>query len=277
MICTLVLAAAVTQAPTTEKNISYGPDKRNVIDLYLPATPGPRPVILWVHGGGWEAGDKDKGGPFVAATSRGYVVAAINYRFTKTAVFPAQIEDVKLAVRWLKTNAKKYDINAEKIGICGASAGGHLSALAGSSAGIKELEKLAKPGEPDSSVAAVIDIFGPTDILAMLKPDAPAAGVIQRLYGGDPLKSEDLKKVAVLSNPIEHLDPKDAPVLIIHGKEDALVPVSQSEIYAAALKKHGIEHDLIVIEKAGHDGRVFTPDVMKKANAFWDKHLLAKK
>jgi acetyl esterase/lipase len=125
-----------------EGDLKYGdaPGKANLLDIYLPENAeGALPLIVWIHGGGWAAGDK-AGCPAVGMVGRGYVAASINYRFSQEAIFPAQIEDCKGAIRWLRAHAKEYHIDPDKIGVFGASAGGHLVALLGTSGSAKEIE-----------------------------------------------------------------------------------------------------------------------------------------
>ena len=180
-------------------NTSKGGHERQKLDLYLPEkADGPLPVIVWVHGGGWLAGSKDGGGPALPFVGKGYAVAAINYRLSQHAKFPAQIEDCKAAIRWLRANAKTYNLDPDHIGVWGASAGGHLVALLGTSGDVKELE--GKEGNTDQSsrVQAVVDWFGPTDLTKMGgshdQPNSPEA----RLFGGP---VQENKEKAATSQP----------------------------------------------------------------------------
>src|SRR5205085_165270 len=143
--------------------------ERNRLDLYLPEkAQGRLPVVVWIHGGAWRAGSKDHC-PAVPLTAKGFAVASINYRFSQHAVFPAQIEDCKAAIRWLRANADKYHLDPDHIGAWGASAGGHLVALLGTSGNKKELEGKGGNLEQSSKVQCVIDWFGPTDLLGLPK------------------------------------------------------------------------------------------------------------
>lgn len=152
LACVAVAAADTTQSSQRPKllppsvrfegDLKYGdaPGKANLLDIYLPENAeGALPLIVWIHGGGWAAGDK-AGCPAVGMVGRGYVAASINYRFSQEAIFPAQIEDCKGAIRWLRAHAKEYHIDPDKIGVFGASAGGHLVALLGTSGSAKEIE-----------------------------------------------------------------------------------------------------------------------------------------
>jgi acetyl esterase/lipase len=261
--------------PTDAKtflNLSYGTHDRHKLDIAVPAGPGPHPLIVWIHGGGWEMGSKGGFGPAtVHQVARGYAVAGINYRFSQHATFPAQIHDVKNAIRFLKANAKKYGIDPDRIGVIGASAGGHLATLLGTSNGVKELD--APNADPAATkVACVIDLFGPADLLRLSPPGSPE-NPVTRLLGGDSGKHRDLAK---LGSPQTHADESDPPTLIIHGDKDLLVPLSQSEELVAAFKKSGIDVELIVVKGGGHGLRFFNADVNRAMNAFFDKHLKAR-
>ena len=222
------------------KDLPYGKgdSKSQVLDLYLPEkSDGPAPVIVFVHGGGWEGGSKDN--PMARGmTARGYAVASVEYRFSKEAIFPAQILDCKAAVRWLRAHAKEYNLDGGRIGAWGDSAGGHLVALLGTSGDVKELEgDVGGNLDQSSRVQAVADWYGPTDFAATsdwLRTDPPpqlnrdqqyAVGVMSRLLGG-PLR--DIREKAVVGSPITYVSKDDPPFLILHGDKDPLVAVSQS-------------------------------------------------
>ena len=159
-----------------------GGHERNRLDLYLPEKAEDRlPLIVWIHGGAWYAGSKE-GCPAVPFAAKGYAVASINYRLSQHAIFPAQIEDCKAAIRWLRANAAKYNLDPDHIGVWGASAGGHLVALLGTTAGVKELEGQGGNLDQSSRVQCVVDWFGPTDLTTMGdegdKPGSPVALLI---------------------------------------------------------------------------------------------------
>ncbi|QEL20273.1 alpha/beta hydrolase [Limnoglobus roseus] len=257
------------EGTTVEKDVAYGPHERNKLDVAVPKGDGPFPLLIWIHGGGWEAGDKGGFGPFAGQVARGYAVATINYRFAKHAIFPAQIEDAKAAVRFLRTNAKKYHFDADHFGVGGLSAGGHLSALLGTSGGMKELEG-DKEAKPDASrVQAVLDLFGPTD-LGKLSPAVAKDNPVTRLLGGDTGTKKDLAKAGT---PQTYVSKDDPPFLIIHGDADTLVPVKQSEDLQAALTKGGVKSELIVVKGAGHGPGISSKENSEKINAFFDASL----
>jgi acetyl esterase/lipase len=254
-----------------EKDVAYGDHERQKLNVSVPKSVKPLPLVIWVHGGGWEGGSKDGGNPAAGLLAKGYAVASVNYRYSKHAPFPAQIHDVKAAVRFLRANAKKYNLDPAHFGAVGASAGGHLVALLGTSAGVKDLEGDGNHPDTSSAVQAVCDVFGPTDLVKLSPPGKTNA--VTRLLGGDTGAKKDL---AIKANPITYIDKSDPPVLILHGEKDGLVPVSQSRLLHDALKTAGVESELVVVPGAGHDGKVFTKENADKMGPFFDKHLNGK-
>ena len=166
-VCTF---AALAMNAAEHRDLVYAktPQRELALDLYIPDGATKPPLIVWVHGGAWRAGSKAKP-PALWMLERGYAVASISYRLSQQAVFPAQIHDCKAAIRWLRAHASKYGYDAERIGAWGASAGGHLVALLGTSSGVKELEGDLGYNDQSSRVQAVVDYFGPTDVTAMSK------------------------------------------------------------------------------------------------------------
>jgi acetyl esterase/lipase len=260
--------AAALDGVRVIRDLDYvqGGHERNHLDLYLPEkAERPLPVILWVHGGGWQRGDKTNGPAFRFA-QKGYAVASMNYRFSQHATFPAQIYDCKAAVRWLRANAKKYGLDADHIGAWGASSGGHLVALLGTTAGVKELEGPGGNTDKSSRVQAVVDWYGPTDFLT-----AGAKDTRTNLIGGDPQTNPGKARRA---SPMTYVSKDAAPILIMHGDEDKTVPIAQSETFAAALKKAGADATFVVIKGGKHGGALFTnAESMKLIEDFFAKHL----
>jgi acetyl esterase/lipase len=210
-----------------------------------------------IHGGAFRTGDKggEPAGVFVA---RGFAVAAINYRLSQHAVFPAQIEDCKAAVRWLRANASQYGYDPDRVASYGASAEKHLAAMLGTAGDVAALDVGANPGI-SSRVQAVVDFFGPTDFLqmdahrlsekAMIHdtPDSPESQLV-----GGPIR-DNPEKVA-RANPITYVTPEDPPFLIVHGDADLLVPHHQSVLLEAALRKAGVRVRLVTIPGGPHGG-----------------------
>ncbi len=260
-------------------DLEYGKESAaQKLDLYLPEkADAPFPLIVWIHGGAWLGGDKSQC-PALRATQNGYAVASLNYRLSQEAIFPAQIEDCKGAVRFLRAHANEYNLDKKRFGAWGSSAGGHLVALLGTSGDVKDLEGKVGGNEQFSSrVQAVCDFFGPTDFMKMgdfpsnIKhnaPDSPGS----KLIGGPILENKD--KV-VRANPITYLTKDDPPFLIMHGDKDMTVPLNQSELLRDALQNAKMEVQFQVIEGAGHG--FGGPQIMQTVQAFFDKHLKAEK
>src|SRR5262249_50544251 len=237
-------------------------------------------LIIWVHGGAWLAGSKNGNNPAMSFLDKGYAVAAINYRLSQQAVFPAQIEDCKAAVRFLRANAKKYNLNPDAFGAWGASAGGHLVALLGTSGDVKELEgKVGDHTDVSSRVQCVVDFFGPVDLTKMAAQAGPKSALDHdaadspesKLVGG-PIQQN--KEKAAKANPITFGTKDDPPVLMLHGDADPLVPLGQSELLLDALKKAGVEVELVVVKGGGHGGAGFaTAENQEKIAKFFEKHL----
>ena len=266
----------VPEGVTAVRNIAYVENghERQKLDLYLPKdAKAPTPVIVWIHGGAWLGGSKENP-PVLPVVRLGYAAASINYRLSQHATFPAQIEDCKAAIRWLRANAKSHRLDAGHIGVWGASAGGHLVALLGTSGGVKEWDSVGGSRDQSSSVQCVVDFFGPTDFTKMGgrhdDPQSPEA----RLIGGS---VQEKKAEAVKANPITYIDAKDPPFLILHGEADRTVPHGQSVLLQDALKKAGVESKLVSLPGAGHGGPQFqTPENRKLILQFFDRHLKAK-
>lgn len=245
---------------------------RQRLDLYLPNAPEskePLPLVAFVHGGGWRAGDKRGGYATIAplVESGNYACASIGYRLTDEAVWPAQIHDCKAAIRWLRGNAKKYHLDPDRIGVIGNSAGGHLVAMLGTSGDVAELEgSLGEFPKVSSRVQCVVDQFGPSDFMALR---TGARGPLAKLLGGT---VDDHQEAARSASPITHVSQGDPPFMMVHGTKDQLVPFQQSELLQAALKKAGVEALLIAVTDASH-GRFASPEVAERIGQFFDKHL----
>ncbi len=262
-----------------ERDVQYGQAGARplVLDIIRPreASQKPRPVIVFIHGGAWRGGDKSNGHgnliPFAA--SGNYFCASVGYRLTGEAIWPAQIHDCKAAIRWLKANAQKYNIDPEKIGVWGPSAGGHLVSLLGTSGDVKELE--GSNGSPDrtSRVACVVDFFGPSDFLAFAKfkrTEMPASreSPESTLFGG---KVEEKRELARQASPVTYASADDPPFLIVHGTDDPLVPLEQAELMYSALKKAGADATFVKILGGGHG--FGGPEVDARVRAFFARHL----
>jgi acetyl esterase/lipase len=251
-------------------------NKALLLDLHRPEAPARLlPVILWIHGGAGRGGNKDDC-PASQVLRHGYALACLNYRLSGEATFPAQIEDAKAAVRWLRASAAKYGLNTARIGAWGESAGGHLAALLGTAGGVKELEGREGVTKFSSRVQAVADFYGATDFLQMhgfpsgIDHDAPDSPESQ-LIGG-PIQDNKLK--VARANPITYASKDDPPFLIVHGDHDPLVPWNQSQLLYEALNRAGVEVSFHVLKGAGHGGAEFsTPQVNEWVVSFFERHL----
>lgn len=229
-------------------NVAYVPNghERQKLDLYLPKQPRKKiPLVVWIHGGGWEGGSKE-GTPALGLLWHGYAVASINYRLSTHAPFPAQLDDCKAAIRYLRRHAEEHGIDPERIAVWGASAGGHLSALVGVT-GNRDDNVKGPNANISSRVKAVCDFCGPTDL--MLYGGSRPGDTLSRLIGG-PIQ-QNQEKVA-LANPIRYVDAQSPPFLIVHGDKDNVVPLVHSQRLNEALEKAGVPTTLRVIAGAGH-------------------------
>jgi len=252
--------------------------KAQRLDLYLPANADhPLPLIIWIHGGAWLGGNKAQcpARPFLA---QGYAVASVEYRLSPEAAFPAQIYDCKAAVRFLRANAKKYNLNSDRFGAWGSSAGGHLVALLGTSGDVKELEGPTGNLDQSSKVQCVCDWFGPTDFTTIAAQSGPeirmrhdtADSPESKLIGGTPADNPDKAKAV---SPVTYVTKDAPPFLIMHGDKDPLIPLAQSQELDAALRKAGVDTTLFVVKGGGHG--FGGPEIMKQVRDFFDKHLKA--
>jgi acetyl esterase/lipase len=265
---------ALPEGTKVLRDVPYvkGGGKSQSLDIVIPPNATkPLPLLVCVHGGGWQGGDKAPN-PGVVFVRFGYVVASINYRLTGEAIWPAQINDCKAAVRFLRAHAEEYHIDPDHVGAWGASAGGHLVALLGTAGDAKELEGDGGNEQFSSKVQAVCDFFGPTD-LTKIHDEHVAGDALTHLFGGPLHEHLDLAKQA---SPVNYVTKDDPPFLIMQGTKDPLVEVKQSEYLDAALKKAGVESHLEIIEGAGHGGPQFnTPKNAMMIFNFFNKHLKA--
>ncbi len=251
--------------------------ERQKLDLYVPEKAStPMPLIIWIHGGGWAAGSKDGCPPLRGGfIERGYAVASVGYRLSGHAVFPAQIEDCKAAIRWLRAHAKEHNIDPQKFGVWGSSAGGHLVAFTGTSGDVKPFDVGANL-EQSSRVQAVCDYYGPTDFNVFTttpgyESHAAENSPESRLLGG---KVADNRDKAARVNPITYVSGDDPPFLIVHGDKDPTVPINQSQLLFDALKKSGLSAHFHTIHGAGHGGPGFSgKNVDDMVAAFFDERL----
>jgi acetyl esterase/lipase len=248
---------------------------RQKLDLYIPEKPK-GPLLVYIHGGGWLGGDKGQveGLPLL---HHGYCVASLNYRFSNQAIFPAQIEDCKAAIRWLRAHAAEYGYDPKRIGAWGGSAGGHLTALLATTGTTRDFD-VGENLEKSSAIRCGIDVFGPTDFPGYVPPnDSPMIqrtgkdSVLVQLLGGPVDEKLELARKA---SPVTWASKDSAPLYILHGTVDPLVPLEQSQRLADKYKAAGVEVTLDVVEGAGHGGpQFFADDRPRKLLEFLERHL----
>ena len=234
------------------------------LDLYLPRdSMESNPVIVWIHGGDWRGYDWLRGSrescPIIRMVTRGYAVASIDYRLSSRAKFPAQLEDCKAAIRWLKANARDYKLNEKAIGACGFSGGAMLAALLGTTGSDEQNNGSGGNLEQSSSIQAVVDLFGQTNFLNLdifakrnaipnyIFHDSEASP--ESLLVGGPIQRN--RKIVAQTSPISYVSKDSPPFLIIHGLLDGVVPFQQSEELFSALKKCECRNDTIITERCG--------------------------
>ena len=242
------------------------------LDIARPKTgDGPFPAVLCIHGGGFRAGNRQGyGGLCVKLAEHGYVAVTVTYRLAPKYPFPAAVNDVKAAVRWLRANASTYKIDPERIGVTGGSAGGHLAQFLGVTANVPEFEGIASPKE-SSKVACVVNVYGPSDFTLSYGKSVDAAEVLPLFLGGN---LEQARGKHIMASPLYWVTPLSAPTLCIHGTEDQYVNIEQAELLVDRLAKAGVEAKLLKLEGAGHG---FKGKDAEKADAallqFFDDHL----
>lgn len=263
-------SATFASVAPTYKNLAYatGSDAQK-LDLYIPTIgSGPFPVIIMIYGGGFMFGDKSDGAGLTGVDqllAAGYAVASINYRLSSEAQYPAQIYDAKASVRFLRANATKYNLDSEKFGAWGASAGGNLVSLLGTTCNVTELEGDLGNADQSSCVQAVVDWFGPIDFLKMDEQFAgTSCGQTYNAANSPEFKlvGAEIQTVPDLvgtTNPMNYIDASDAPFFIENGTADCNIPPIQNKNFADALSV-AIGADKVTyisLEGAGHGGSQF--------------------
>jgi acetyl esterase/lipase len=257
-----------------------GQTHSQLLDLVLPAGAGaPTPLVIWIHGGGWATGSRLPIPSYVAALcAKGYAVASLDYRLTPVAIWPAQIQDAKGAVRFLRANAATYNLDPDRFAAWGESAGGHLAALLGTSGGIGsttlgnvtvDLEGTTggNPGV-SSRVQAVVDWYGATDFVQMhfypTTANHDAATSDESVFVGGPIQTRP--ELGATANPLTYASPDDPPFLLMHGTADQLIPYQQTELLWDALVAQGVSATFSPVQGAGHGNSPWT-----SSSAVWQQ------
>ncbi|MDQ6477449.1 alpha/beta hydrolase [Dyadobacter sp. LHD-138] len=255
------------------KNIRYGTANiRQTFDLYIPENASkPVPVIVWIHGGGWNNGTK-KNMHVDGLVAHGYAIASVDYRFTRDTIFPAQIRDCNAAIALLWKNASQYHLDTSRFILAGASAGGHLAALIGMSNNNnrQEFYPFSIKNNP-VRFQAVINYYGVTDLYVLhgngLSFDVDADdSIISKLLGASSLKRPDLAKWASATT---YIDKNDPPTLTIHGAKDQTSPLWLGQLFTNLLQVTGVKNDILILPEAAHAGSVFSQaNVLEKVLSF---------
>lgn len=229
------------------------------LDLHVPHGKPGSPLIVWVHGGAWRSGSKTNM-PLARLVEEGFAVASVDYRLSTEAKFPAQIHDLKAAIRFLRGHGSEWAVPSQKIVIAGDSAGAHLAALVGVSNGHAELEgEVGNDRARSSDVQGIISFYGAANLTTILKQSTPhglnvRVPALDLLLGGQP---ENLPALARLASPVFHVDRTDPPLLLLHGDQDPQMPINQSHELCGAYKKVNAPVQFEVVHGAAHGGAAF--------------------
>lgn len=229
------------------------------LDLYRPDETEGGPLIVWVHGGAWRRGTRANM-PLTRIVQAGYAVASVDYRLSPVAPFPAQVHDIKAAIRYLRAHQEELRVDGDRIAIAGASAGGHLAALVGVTNGHAELEgDVGADRNQSSDVQAIVDFYGPTDLVTILNQSTPhGLGVripaLELLLLGQPADKPDLARLA---SPVFYVEASDPPLLLLHGDQDPQVPINQAHELEGRYEALGLPVEFEVVHGAPHGGEVF--------------------
>ena len=261
-----------------EKNIEYSnPDDQHLqLNMARPKEgTGPFPAVICIHGGGFRAGTRESfNGLCLQLAERGYVAVTVSYRLAPKYQFPAAVYDVKAAVRWMRANAEKYQIDPDRIGTTGGSAGGHLAQFLGVTSGVKKFEGDGGNAEYSSSVKCVVNFYGPSDFTKSYDASVDAKDVLPLFLGGN-LEQERHRHIE--SSPLYWVTPEAAPTLFVHGTKDAYVAHEQAGWIVERMKAADVEATLMTIEDGDHGFRTSSPEVKQQIEKarfeFFEKHL----
>jgi acetyl esterase/lipase len=229
------------------------------LDLIRPVTVENPPLLVWIHGGAWRAGSRENP-QVLELVNMGWAIASVDYRLSPVAKFPAQVHDIKAAIRFLRAHAAEHKCRVDKIAIAGASAGGHLAALVGVTNAHAELEgKVGDNPEADSSVQAIVSLYGGSNLESILAQSTPhglnvRVPALELLLGATPDKVPDLARLA---SPVAHVDSTDPPLLLVHGDQDPQMPINQAHELQGAYEKLGLRSQFKVLHGAAHGGEAF--------------------
>ncbi len=259
----MLVAAAEARAeqPGVQREIEYARvgEHSLKLDLYLPPNSDNPALIVWVHGGAWRSGSKSSM-PLRSLVTRGYAVASVDYRLTPVAPFPAQVHDLKAAIRYLRAKAGDFGFDGRRFAVAGASAGGHLAALVGVTNGDTFLEGTwGEHTGTSSDVQAIVSFYGMSNLTSILSQSTPhglkvRVPALELLLGGQPQEKSELARLA---SPVFHVDARDSPLLLLHGDQDPQAPINQSHELQGVYEKVGRPVEFVVVHGAAHGGESF--------------------
>ncbi len=255
------LNAAASNDYTIIRDVEYAHVGEHALelDLYLPREKPKSPLLVWVHGGAWRSGSKT-GMPLGKLIEQGYAIASVDYRLSTEAKFPAQVHDIKAAIRFLRAHGDDWRVPSKKIVIAGDSAGGHLAALVGVSNGHAELEgDVGNARKQSSDVQGIISFYGAANLTTILSQSTPhglnvRVPALGLLLGDQPT---NVLALARLASPVFHVDPHDPPLLLFHGDQDPQMPINQSLELLGAYQKAKAPVQFEVVHGAAHGGAAF--------------------
>ncbi|TRX38376.1 alpha/beta hydrolase [Flavobacterium restrictum] len=266
------IASLLPQGTFIKTDVAYAADtlETRTLDLYVPANTAKKAaLVIWIHGGGWRQGDKygdmeNMKTTLTAILANGFAVASINYRYSTTAIFPAQIQDCNQAIDFLYKNANTYYLDKDNIAVIGFSAGEYLASLIGTATNAKIKAFYPNNKQPDFKIKGVIDFYGPSDFIARIGSMALNEGEQQSsstaLLGAQPVIRPDLAKIASATT---YVDKKDPPFLIFHGDKDTTVPITLSKLLDSYLKLAGVASDFVIVPNGQHGGLGFDSEAIK--------------
>lgn len=252
-------------------NVPYANDtlKKHLLDIYLPPVKkASYPLIVWIHGGAWMLNDKYADMGYMTQTIKafadsGYAVASIDYRYSTTAAFPAQIQDCNQALEFLYDNAGKYSLDKSRIALIGFSAGGHLANMMALSANNNVKAFYADGKKPQFKIRLCLDFYGPADFSTLNGNEgADPKSPVSLLLGATVTARPDLAKIA---SPVTYIDKNDPPFLIVQGEKDQSVNPEQSKLLSSRLTAACIKNELIIVPGAPHYGVMFDADYIRKS------------
>ena len=248
-----------------------------VLDIYIPDEPiiSPAPAVVWIHGGGWRAGGKSLSRDYILMlVEHGFTLVSIEYRLSSEAIFPAAIEDCKCAVRWLRAHAQQYNVDPERIGVWGGSAGGHLAMMVACSDESAGIDGNSGWNNQSSRVQAACSYWGVSDLVVAAEPfeqDISRQNVIVQFLGGLP---SEIPEIYELASPVTHVSLDDPPLLLVHGDKDPVVSLRQSQIIHQAYLELSLETELIVVYGAGHGLKQMTDNSISPSREVVDQIVL---